>query len=385
MDRLLKAFQSELEAREELKQFQTRQRQLQALFKISQGPFPTAAALLSPQEGKVQASKTSITCSFSRQKHSSASCTVVTDVRTRKNLLRAQGRCFLCLKRSHLLRDCTSSIKCAKCSRPHHLLICDSDLSNITTDNSPREETLNTAGSDQQETSVIIANSAETTIIPDVNTEVTSQPGGSVTNLYVNSKTQILLQTARTRVSRADNQNYEINARVLFNSGSQCNYVKSNLKEQLAVPTLRKEKLIIKTFVNENEELRECDIVQLCLRPLYDDLNIYLTVYSIPVICSQICDQPVKFPAEKYEHLQGLQLADNTVSESDPEITILIGSDQIWNFINGSMIRGQTGPIALESKLGYICRACMGKPPLLTELDRGQSNIIKVTVHSSNM
>ena len=167
-------------------------------------------------------------------------------------------------------------------------------------------------------------------------------------------KTLILLQTARARVSRADNQNYEINARVLFDSGSQRSYVKSNLKEQLAVPTLRKEKLIIKTFGNENEELRECDIVQLCLRPLHDDLNIYLTAYSIPVICSQICDQPVKFAAEKYEHLQGLQLADSTVSESDPEITILIGSDQIWNFINGSTIRGQSGPIALESKLGYI-------------------------------
>ena len=234
-------------------------------------------------------------------------------MRARKNLLRVQGRCFLCLKRSHLSKDCTSSIKCAKCSRRHHLSICDSDLSNITTGNSTREETLNTASSDQQETSVIIANSAETGIIPDVNTEVTSQPGGSITNLYVNSKTQILLQTAGARVSRADNQNYEINARVLFYSGSQRSYVKSNLKEQLAVPTLRKEKLIIKTFGNENEELRECDIVQLSLRPLHDDLSIYLTTYSIPVICSQICDQPVKF-AEKYEHLQGLQLADNTVS-----------------------------------------------------------------------
>ena len=112
--------------------------------------------------------------------------------------------------------------------------------------------------------------------------------------------------------------------------------------------------MIIKTIGNENEELRKCDIVQLCLRPLHDHLSIYLTTYSIPVICSQICDQPVKFVAEKYEHLQGLQLADNTVSDSDPEITILIGSDQIWNFINGSTMRGQSGPIALESKLGYI-------------------------------
>ena len=49
-----------------------------------------------------------------------------------------------------------------------------------------------------------------------------------------------------------------------------------------------------------------------------------------------------------------MQLAANTVSESDPEITILIGNDQIWNYINGSTIRGQSGSIAVESKLGYI-------------------------------
>ena len=34
---------------------------------------------------------------------------------------------------------------------------------------------------------------------------------------------------------------------------------------------------------------------------------------------------------------------------------------------------------------GGICRVCMGKSPLLTELDRCQSNIVKVMVHSSNV
>ena len=303
LDRLLKDFQSELEARERIAAVSNTQKATSSSFQSkTRTPFPTAAALLSPQEGKGQAAKTSVTCSLCRQKHSSDSCTVVIDVRARKILLQAQGRCFLCSKRSDLSRDCTSNIKCAKCSRWHHLTICDSDLSNLNTDNSPNDETVNSASSDQQETSVIIANSSKTGIIPEVNTEVTAQSGGSVTNLYVNSKTQILLQTARARVARAENQNYEINARVLFDSGSQRSHVKSNLKELLALPTLRKEQSIMKTFGNDNEELRECDIVQLCLRPLHDDLSIYLTAYSIPVICSQICDQPVKFAAEKYEH-----------------------------------------------------------------------------------
>ena len=124
------------------------------------------------------------------------------------------------LKRSHLSRDCISNIKCLKCSRQHYLAICDSDLSNLSTDNSPKDEDVNNT-SDQQETSVIIANSSETGIVLEVDTEITAQSGGSVTNLHVNSKTQVLLQTAQVRVSRADNQNYEINTRILFDSGSQ--------------------------------------------------------------------------------------------------------------------------------------------------------------------
>ena len=95
--------------------------------------------------------------------------------------------------------------------------------------------------------------------------------------------------------------------------------------------------------------------MQLCLRPLHDDLNIYLTVYSILVICSQICDQPVKFAAEKYEHLQGLQLADNTVSESDPEITILIGSEVVMYYTPGHLCPGCSTSV-LPSDGNYILK-----------------------------
>ena len=105
LDRLLKEFQSELEARERIAAVSKMPRATSSSIQNkTRTPFPTAAALLSLQEGKAQASKVSTTCSFCRQKHFSASCTVVTDVRARKNLLRAQRRYFLCLKRSHLSR-----------------------------------------------------------------------------------------------------------------------------------------------------------------------------------------------------------------------------------------------------------------------------------------
>ena len=80
---------------------------------------PTAAALFS-----CQGHRGSSTCSFCRKGHHSASCTIETDVAARKNILKKQGRCFCCLKRNHVARDCSSQIKCSSCDMKHHVAIC---------------------------------------------------------------------------------------------------------------------------------------------------------------------------------------------------------------------------------------------------------------------
>ena len=61
--------------------------------------LPTATALLS--SGPVIPKS-----SYCRQNHSSASCRSVTDVAARKQILRTTGRCFVCLRRNHMSREC---------------------------------------------------------------------------------------------------------------------------------------------------------------------------------------------------------------------------------------------------------------------------------------
>ena len=53
------------------------------------------------------------------ERHFSASCSKVTDVSARKDILR---RCFMCLKRGHLADQCNKS--CRNCKRRHHQSIC---------------------------------------------------------------------------------------------------------------------------------------------------------------------------------------------------------------------------------------------------------------------
>jgi hypothetical protein len=50
--------------------------------------------------------------------------------------------------------------------------------------------------------------------------------------------------------------------------------------------------------------------------------------------------------------LNGIQLTDKS-NVSDP-IDVLIGSDYYWDIVGGEMIRGQSGPVAISSKFGWL-------------------------------
>ena len=72
----------------------------------------------------------------------------------------------------------------------------------------------------------------------------------------------------------------------------------------------------------------------------------------MPEICSPIYNQPVVFAVQSYSHLQGLPHAEDLTQDSHQEINILVGSDQIWNFLNGQTTRRQADPLAVSTKFG---------------------------------
>jgi len=63
-------------------------------------------------------------CCYCRQIHPSVSCKMITDVAHRKSILKKTGRCFVCLKRHHMSKDCCSPVLCAKCNGHHHTSVC---------------------------------------------------------------------------------------------------------------------------------------------------------------------------------------------------------------------------------------------------------------------
>ena len=63
-------------------------------------------------------------CCFCSQPHVSEGCPTVRAVDKRKEALRKGGRCYVCLRRGHISRECYSKARCPKCSGKHHLAIC---------------------------------------------------------------------------------------------------------------------------------------------------------------------------------------------------------------------------------------------------------------------
>ena len=69
-------------------------------------------------------------CIYWREVNSPSKCAKVTDVNTRRSLLRKYARCFICLKKGHVSKNCKSSYKCFKCQNRHHISICEDDNKN---------------------------------------------------------------------------------------------------------------------------------------------------------------------------------------------------------------------------------------------------------------
>ena len=76
----------------------------------------TGAALFS----NVKQGNPSVCCYCSLPNHGPA-----TSIQKRKEILRRSGRCYVCTRKNHISKNCTSRSRCPKCQGRHHLSICE--------------------------------------------------------------------------------------------------------------------------------------------------------------------------------------------------------------------------------------------------------------------
>ena len=265
--------------------------------------YPTSAFLNSSLERKC------LFCNLNN--HPASKCLKVTNMAARKQILRQKGMCFICFNSDHFAKIFNSSYKCRKCNGKHRISICTFEKR----DKSVKTESQN----DTEET----------------------------TTDFSNNKNTILLQTALAVVSNL-NSSERKNTLLLLDRGSQRSYMSEKLRNELNLPTLRRERLFIKTFGNSNSKCKNVDIVP--LNAIASNKTITIEAIFTPDIYDPLTNQNVK---ASYNHLKNLKLADssNTVTKN---INILIGLDY-YLFVTGDIMRAEHNePIALNSTFGWI-------------------------------
>ena len=168
---------------------------------------------------------------------------------------------------------------------------------------------------------------------------------------FLNNKNTILLQTASAVVLNL-NCSERKNTLLLLDRGSQRSHISEKLRNELNLPTLRRERLFIKPFGNSNSECKNVHIVPLNVITS----NKMITIESIctPDIYDPLTNQNVKLVSANYIHLTNLKLADSSNTDTK-SINILIGLDYYYLFITCDIIRGEPNePIALNSIFGWI-------------------------------
>ena len=334
LDNVMTALENELKARERAAQ-SSRDRAHH-----SARESPTMATFVTGD------SAGSLTCCFCRQNHQSHSCQTVTTPELRKQALRRSGRCFVCLKRGHLGRDCRSKLRCVACGGRHHLSICDRAVQHVPEGSVPAKSH-QPPDKEQHRVTALAKGTLDPSAPPFANTNTTSPV------LYIHTNKGVLLQTARAVVTNPHHPSRSLDVKVILDSGSQRSYITEHARKSLGLEARGRRTMSIMTFGSREKKPQECSVVKVTMQ-LKDKGERQLQMLSVPFICQPLFVPPVRFHPGEFAHLRQLELADTFGEEREFQPDILIGSDHYWDITTGETIRGNGGPVAMYTHLGWV-------------------------------
>ena len=318
LDELLRVIEEEVVARERVSVTQT------VKPRRDNKPPPSATALVSDAKVFKQG------CCYCDKDHFPANCDVVPEVGARKQILRKSGRCFSCLRKGHLSRNCRTTRRCHECNGRHHTSIC-----------TPRQ--VPTVEMSSETTPVVTTN----TLNPSAPEYI---PSTTNTTLYLEANRTVLLQTAVAEVYNPIDKTQRRSIRIVMDSGNQRSYLTTKVKQDLRLESVSTQQLSIAAFGSRRAQVKSCDVVTLKIQTRFGpDLQVHLFV--VPHICDPLSARPV---STGYQHLSGLDLADHCSESELLEVDLLIGSDVYWDIVTGEVVRGANGPVAINTTLGWV-------------------------------
>ena len=282
------------------------------------------------------------TCVFCRGNHYPLNCQSVVDVAQRKEILRRNNRCYNCLASGHRVTECRNEGRCRTCQRKHHTAICTGNQS------ASNNQGFTSGGNSNADNSYL------TTTNQGLSTSSTWEPIGSV-----------LLEIAQAVVKKpGGSRNISVN--IFFDKGSQLSYCTTQLRDKLGLNTIYKDVMETNTFGNSIPKITASDVVNLQI--IKGNYSKEISVHVSDHICNPL--PSFRITRKQHTELKGLELASNHCKfEGSHEISILIGSDLYWEFIENDMIKTSWGAGAVKTKLGWLLSGPM------SNMSNSQTNV----------
>ena len=191
----------------------------------------------------------------------------------------------------------------------------------------------------------------------------------NTSNLGVSKTTTCLLKTAIATVSA---RGRHTKANILFDEGAQRSFVSQKLSALLKLQPRNTENICIAGFGAEYPSNQLLGTANVNVQSLTGE-QIPLSALIVPHIATPLHNS-FQACVKKIPHLQGLVLAHFVTREENFEISLLIGADHYWDFVEDHIIRGN-GPTAMQSKLGYL----LSGPLPIVQKTLGITNILHVS------
>ena len=273
--------------------------------------------------------------------------------------------CFLCLKPNHSAKNFDKTFTCFKCQGKHHVGICTY---------TPKESDKNNDSKSNKNNKKVNPDDDKTKFEEKTQKDDKNFLNAPIATLNLWQQNSVPLEIAQARVESPDGKRSKV-LRILFDNGSQIFFITPKAKKLLNLGAKGSNKYSIKPFGN-NEIKKELENVDIVINTLNHEKILINTL--VCEICLPINSQKISFCKQNYKHWSNLNFGDNNTENKALKIHVLIGGDYYWDFVCDEVVRGESGPIALLKKLGYVLSG-----PI--ERKKNQSNKDVNIIHSHVM
>ena len=282
-------------------------------------------------------------CYYCGKNHWSDECKQYPDIKSRKK--KANGCCFICLKKGHLLKECTSTRPSAYCKKSgnHHRSLYPKQFN-------------------------------QSTELSNATIEETEEPK------LVAISEQVIMQTAQVDLVNPTNLESKHETRLLLDSGSQRSYILKELADKMNLKSSHKSFLTIYTFGTTKPKTIETPIVNIGII-LKNGFMIHIKTNVIPHVTGLTEQKPIEVKSLR-KKIKGYDLADSLPTKAERcRIDLLVGNDYYADIVSMKRITICDGLYLLGSKFGWILsgRAQMEDP------DVTENSVMMLTSTSSQL